>query len=583
MAQALGHSVGEARDHIRQRYLALCGKRKALDRHAENSYELLQLLPKEAALYLYGVVIAEAILDSAGLAVFFERMGLQPEGARMLRILLVNCGFLDPLSENRPLRPLAAAALTQAAGKAGSDFIDGHFAAYLEKLYADRRLKPSLGLLSRVGERRENEGLLYDCLFGDALSPGGGAPQALERLSADSASVHALWRALRDGEREACERAAAQMDTITGPRATLLRGLAKAELAYASGDAERASKGSREALLAVAKGTPNKLEARAHRMMGLAALAEGKYTEAADYLNNAQELSENAGDSYERFMAAYARAIGEFMTGALVRALSIAEQARASAMRLFRIEGLVATDLLLGRIRLELGDYDEAGRHYEGIAELAYEYGLEEAAARAAIWRGRAMAYAGDYEEAERALSAFRQDAEARVFLGELCILRGDAQAALPWLERASEQRPRPYHPADAIQWTSCYAEIEDRCISFSATDHALEELRKALKLYAQGLATKNPDYATELYALTRNEYSSKASPGAGTYSFFCYLLEEELPEPPVDKQTVLSRAFKALQQRAGKIEERSKRALYMEKNHWNKRLMHAAREHKFI
>ncbi|HAE22752.1 MAG TPA: hypothetical protein DCG47_10580 [Spirochaetaceae bacterium] len=583
MAQALGHSTGAARDSIRQRYLALCGKRKAIDRHAENSYELLQLLPREGALYLYGALIAESILDSGSLALFFERMGLQPEGARMLRSLLINCGFLDPLSESRPLRPLAAAALSQATGKAGSDYIDGQFAAYLERLYADGKIKPSLGLLSRVGERKENEGLLYDCLFSDALSPGGGAQQALERLSADSAAVYALWRSLRDGEREACERSAAQLDTIAGSRATLLRGLAKAELAYASGDAERASKGSREALLAVAKGTPSKLEARAHRMMGLAALAEGKYAEAADYLNNAQELSENAGDSYERFMAAYARTIGEFMTGALVRALSIAEQARASAMRLFRIEGLAAIDLLLGRIRFELGDYDEAARLYEALAALAQEYGLYDAAVRAAIWRGRALAYAGDFEEAERSLGSFGEDAEARVFLGELWILRGEPQEALPWLERASEQRPRPYHPADAIQWTSCYAEIEDRCISFSATDHALEELRKALKLYAQGLATKNPDYATELYALTRNEASSKASPGAGTYSLFCYLLEEELPEPPVDKQTVLSRAFKALQQRAGRIEERSKRALYMEKNHWNKRLMQAAREHKFI
>ena len=68
-----------------------------------------------------------------------------------------------------------------------------------------------------------------------------------------------------------------------------------------------------------------------------------------------------------------------------------------------------------------------------------------------------------------------------------------------------------------------------------------------------------------------------------GTYSFFCYLLEERLSEPPVDKQTVLSRAFKTLQQRAGRMEDRAQRGLYMENNAWNKRLLEAARTHKFI
>ncbi|GAB1457203.1 hypothetical protein MASR2M48_25110 [Spirochaetota bacterium] len=107
--------------------------------------------------------------------------------------------------------------------------------------------------------------------------------------------------------------------------------------------------------------------------------------------------------------------------------------------------------------------------------------------------------------------------------------------------------------------------------------------LRTALSLFARGLDERDPACALELHNLTRSGYGETYDPGMGLYSFFCYLLEERLVEPPIDKQTVLSRAFKILQQRAGRIENRAQRALYMEKNTWNRRLMEAARTHKFI
>jgi hypothetical protein len=169
------------------------------------------------------------------------------------------------------------------------------------------------------------------------------------------------------------------------------------------------------------------------------------------------------------------------------------------------------------------------------------------------------------------------------VFRGELEILRGNPQDAIPLLGKALQITPRHFLPPDCVNWESSFAEIEGRCIAFDQADAALKDLQSALSLFACGLAGDDPSFAGDLHALTRNPRVAKSNPALAMFSFFCFLMEERLEEPPVDRQTVLSRAFKALQQRAGKIEDRAQRALFMDKNLWNRRLIEVARTHKFI
>jgi len=247
-----------------------------------------------------------------------------------------------------------------------------------------------------------------------------------------------------------------------------------------------------------------------------------------------------------------------------------------------------AIESLRGRIDLELGAYDEAARRFGALAETATAYGMGEAAKRARIWGARAVAYAGGYDVAAGVLEAEaaageRPDPEAMVFRGELELLRGRPREARAWLSAPEEPPPRAFDPADSFDWSCLFSEMEGRSVGFEAADAPLSQLRTSLELFARGLDERDASCAVKLHELTRSERGAGNNPGMGTYGFFCYLLEERLPSPPVDKQTVLSRSFKLLQQRAGRIEERSQRALYMEKNIWNRRLIEAARLHKFI
>lgn len=579
---ALGDCDQLAKDKLERRCAALSGRRNA-HREGGGAAAVLSIIPREAAIHLHAIGLADGVLSADQTSGFFRSTGLSDEGVRVLGELLRRAGLTDPAEPLAILQPVDDAIIRVAAGLDGAAACDTQFADYLTALYRERAVRPSLGILQRVGEREREEGLLYDCLFADALAAPPDDYDRLEFLSPSSRAVHGFWAALARRDRPAAELAAAGDAAFAGPRADALRGLARSELAYAQGDAERSAKGAREALLAMGKGAPAKLETRAHRMMGLSALAMERFQEASDYLVNAQELAEAGGDEYERFMAMYGRCVAEFMTGSLVRAGRLAESARESASLMFHVEALSAVDFLTGRIEFELGSYDEAARRLDSLAQSGDTYALPDLARRARVWKARALAYAGSYGDAEDELRSLPDDTEARVFLGELDLLRGRPRDALTWLTQPDSPKARPFRPADAFSWDSGFADIEDSCIEFGGTGAALEELRKVLSWYATGLANADPVQATELYAHLRTEKPSRQNPGTGTYSFLCYLLEEGLAEPPVDKQTVLSRAFKVLQQRSGRIEDRAMRALYMEKNYWNRRLLEAARANKFI
>lgn len=581
--EALGAALGEgdypARGPIGVRIARLAGRQRPGRAHAEGDEALLGLLPKEAALYLYVALACEGFLDEKRLDELFASLGLGEAGSRALSELLARAGFLEE-ARGSVLRPLAAGELRAAAAEL-LPALDRAIDAYLLSLYRRGELYPNGALLKRLGEGSDRS-LAYDCVFNDSLGSRAEAP-ALEAssLGAELGAAHGFWSALRRRDPAAAEDAAAALRAVGGE---LARGLAACELAYARGDADGAGKGARVAILALEAGQARKLQLRAHRLIGMATLASGRATEAADYLSNAQELAESYGDRYERMLAAYGRAVVEFMAGALVKAAALAGEAEEAASRCALADYLCAIRLFQARIRFELGAYEACAEACASIGRLATRYGLDAEAKRASAWRGRALAYAARGDEAEFVLRSLGDDREARAFLAEAAALRGDYLAAARVLEGAPPggAAARAFQPADAVAWHSLFTEHEGRCAGFGDADRALADFEAALRSFCLGMATGDGRHAAALYAMLREE-AGRHGPNSALYCYLCYRMEEELEDPPVDRQTVLSRAFKALQQRSGKIEERFTRSLYMESNYWNARLLTAAREHKFI
>ncbi len=581
-SKAAGKAEGRTLRFMQEYFRTLAGSEPPRPETIKN---LLNILPMEASIYLYGLFLVQNVLDKQSFLLFMSGLGLFESGALVLENMLIRSGFIDPLETTLPLKNISLSVFQDILPATTLKDIKDRFNQFLVLRYHGGAIEPSLDFLARIGERPSEETLSFACIMSTAQRPDKIETESVEFLSASSQCLLSYYSGMcaRD-QKKAAKALVSSSERIVGPRAQAIRALMHSEFAYAEGSMERAAKSAKEALLAIGRGAPPKLEARTQRMMGLVSLAGERFSEAIDYFGNAQEIAESSRDEYERSCAAYAKAIAEYMTGSLVRSNKSLEIVVRSAYRQCRPDLVAAAAFLQGRIAIELGSYDQAARIFSALSVLAQEYGLQDANERAEIWRGRALAYAGEYLESEKIFSTYPDDAEASIFRAELEILRGTPENALAFVQESLPISPRHFLPPDSINWSSSFSEVEGKCIAFDQADAALADFQTALRLFASGQKMDgDPAPAANLHALTRNPRVAKSNPALAMYSFFCFLMEEHLSEPPIDRQTVLSRAFKALQQRAGKIEDRAQRALFMEKNIWNRRLIEVARTHKFI
>lgn len=85
-----------------------------------------------------------------------------------------------------------------------------------------------------------------------------------------------------------------------------------------------------------------------------------------------------------------------------------------------------------------------------------------------------------------------------------------------------------------------------------------------------------------ELHKLTRSERSVEEDPNGYWYNYlYAVILPETSGEEVDDKETVLSKAVKSLQERASRIDAPSQRSSFLSRNRWNRRIMEEARERK--
>lgn len=545
------------------------------------SQALLEWLPPEAKDLLFALSLAENSLDEQVFKDFIRTAGLEAAGLDFLQGLLVRCGYLDPLVKMNFMPPRYN---TRGSTPGNEKKLEKLYLSFLISQYRKGKIVPSVQLLRKTGESQSDERFVFDCIMNTALRPDNQSDIDTGFLSASARSLFNFYQAANEGSKKrqstALLRASESLDTEN--KASILA-LLQAEFAYAEGSTDQLARKAREALLLITRSAPPKLSARIQRIMGLSALTLEKYTDAIDYLTNAAEIAETSNEHYELSQALYTRALAEFINGSIVKAAKSVEAAIQKTGMLCRPDMAVQQGMLSARIDMELGLYDEAVRRFSALAAIAEDNDLVSAGLRANIWQARCLGYAGNTAVARAQLEEYKADPEACVFLAELELMANRPEQALTLLRNRPEAQPRTFLPPDRFKASSLFQEIEGRCIAFDRDTAILDDMREALFLLSSGLVERNADRALDLANLTRSPRMAKNNPSLPVFCMYCYLLEEELNQEPVDKQTILSRAFNALQQRAGRIEDRANRALFMEKNIWNRKLLAAAREHKFL
>jgi hypothetical protein len=312
--------------------------------------------------------------------------------------------------------------------------------------------------------------------------------------------------------------------------------------------------------------------------LGEVMLAEGKTEEALEYLSFYEHTQhQTPGDSALRALCL--GAVTLYISGNLSRAQSTAERSCELAAALLSREWELAMLFLRGRIKLDLGAFDEAIELLEQGAALAEIYALKSAKSLLTAWLGRSHAYKGDTEVALSLLKDREENREENrevsFFLAETCFLSGDYSLGLSYCTRAlASTVDASLFPGERPVWSDGFSALEGRCFSLFADNALLVRLIKAFQGYLLGLTGNAKQGIAQLYSLTRGEKLPLVDPYLSLYHYFYASTLPEVGRGQVDDGlTVLNKALKLLQQRASSIENSSLRWQYLHKNLWNARL----------
>jgi len=569
----------------------------------ELAAQVLSTFPAEYAELLLALRMGEDILTDEAMEAFLNDSGYVTGIRAPVYQSLTDLGFLEQ-GQKRPR--IASGPASKRAGEALPDrgsALASEFSARLLAMRERGELVPSLSLYRRVrgeaalgaeasgrdGPNRDSA-LLLDCIQAETIY-GSSETSGASALDSPLEPLVAFLRAYSASDRPASlEAMRALEDSFTLSKDELALAavaLAKASFEYADGRVQESANRAKNALISLHALGAQKLEARAHRILGLCSLAQEQVQEGADYLANAFDLASIAPDPLECILAGTAEAAAYFALGDLGRAAVRAQAAASWAEASFRSDWESACAFIEGRAALETGHCSEAEDHFGRVRTIARVYGQEAASRRAEIWTGRAAAFAGESERARAILSRQEGDAEALWFLAELEAWEGDAGRALALAERAlALVPPIRFHSADSFAWDSGFASLEGRAVGFCGRRSYLLDQVAAFREYAAGMA--NPERegqaaAARLADLAREDRLAAIHPSAHLYLYYRYVILERVSPSSMDGSTALSKAFKALQLRSKRMGETSLKDGFLETNRWNEALIGAARARKLI
>ena len=561
----------------------------------------LSTFPPEFAELVFALALAEEVLDDERLENFLDAAGFVAGIRPLLFDELVDLGFLAAGPRPRLLRAEAVRSIGSALPDKGES-VRAAFTERLLSLHRERSILPSTALYENIATDsipQAMRGLFFlDCLAADALF---GSAEAAASARKETASAQALkapsglaglgpfFRAYAASD---AEEASVALDRLEAearrpeaePLEVAMATLARASDEYARGEAQAGAARARPALIALHGLGARRAEARAHRLLGLAALAQSQVQEGAAYLENAYEIASESPDPFECFFASYSEAGALLVLGDLRHASERGQDAADWARKAFRADWEAACDFLSGRIAFEFGRYDEAGNRFGRVRSEARVYGEEETAIRAEAWAGRAASFANESEQAHELLSHRSNDAESLWFLAELEGFEGNTEGAARHSRDAlALVKKRRYFPADSLSWASGFECLESRALGFGRKRSYLEDQIGAFAAFSAALAGGGSSPLLEIEARTREDRLATLHPEAHLYHFYCYRALLAAGGGPLDPATVLSKSFKALQLRTARMDEAALKDEYMEGNRWNREILAEARKFKLI
>jgi tetratricopeptide (TPR) repeat protein len=394
----------------------------------------------------------------------------------------------------------------------------------------------------------------------------------------------ALFRGNREGAKLALPVLDEEASRIAGNGDEGIAELIRAIDSYADRDMERALAHAKSALLRLQSADFSELYAFANRVMGLIMLATGHRNEALEYAEIAIQLSEKADDRFEQLYGILFEVYALYGSGNYSKAFRSVEKGRSVALSVVSKEWEILFDFLEGRFLFDLGDYPEARAALSSGLGICEEYGLPSFHDELAAWLCRVDAFEGTAPYSVAALTALPETAERLFFRAEALYLSQDLEGALSCVERAKTlvNVPRYYSP-EFIGWADGFDILENRAISFADERSCLARLVDAFQDFLLGQKNDSSMGRSE-NELAVDSRASELDPYNHLRYLWRYLVLMKDPgSDSVDRMTILSKAFKYMQQRASGNDAIKEKNDFIYRNYWNLQLVQAARGNKLL
>ena len=346
----------------------------------------------------------------------------------------------------------------------------------------------------------------------------------------------------------------------------------------------------------------------AHRIFSLVNLSRKRIEDAQEYISFALEQAERMEQDEELVLTCYFAASINFLYGNLSKAERLAMKAEETALALGQSHWFTRARFLRGRAKFEIGRYGDALEIFESLDSaissgtvlhcpamagtvLAWVY-------RAKVFLGRvpqesvsgidwklfeieAAYFAGEYEKAKSLADSFLSPPDEEI-LGDEYQERSSAKNRSTELYAAELYYGKDFIFTEQPDWRSGFAQCENMLINGKAPVTRMAWIYRAMAQCALGPSQEaKAEMLSGMQRFMRDELLPDTDPLDAFFFYAWYCMLRDTGSAQVDMNTVVSIAYKRLQRRAVRIDDKGTKQAFLTLSRWNNALNLAAREYK--
>jgi tetratricopeptide (TPR) repeat protein len=343
-------------------------------------------------------------------------------------------------------------------------------------------------------------------------------------------------------------------------------------------DTEAAAGLVKEAMVIAQQENSTRFLGHIYCLFSLVSFSNRQIPDAIDYFAFAVDEAEKSGNISDLAVIKFYSAQAHFILGNISKAERLAVQAEEAAVVSGQSDWADRCWFLRGRLRFEIGCYQESLDIFRALETEYYGKGSSEFRVTVAAWIYRANIYL------RNTAVSHEGGTDAKLFELEGAFLSGDYRKTLELADSAGALPRDRFLFIEQPDWRSGFAQCELLLFPLrDLWDRMLLTYRALAMCHMVGAEQHDKDEAIrEMRRIMRDELPD-TDPNDAFYFYSYYRVLKRIGASEVDMNTAISLAFKRLQRRASRIDDNETKRAFLSLQHWNSALEMTARDHKLI